>query len=543
MKLEQRRQLFEKISTIKFDVIIIGGGITGSGIIRDTTKRGLKSLLVEKNDFSSGTSSKTGKLIHGGLRYLEHAQLKLVFESCMERHRILKIIAPHIVKPTKFIFPFFKSSKHPRWFVALGLFIYDLLSLFRNINNFKFISKKEIHNMEPNLQKLGSIGALSYFDCTAIDTRLTIDTIKSASEEGADIFSYTEVKNINFSNTGGALVNIFDRIDQREYEIETKTIINATGVWADEIINMAKLKSNFNLKMTSGIHLIFAKDKIPVNNTITFESIDDKRPLYIVPWNNFIILGTTDKFYDSDKDNLSTHKNEIDYLLAALNHYFPNLSIEFSDILNITIGIRPLIGSSSDKKESQVSRDYEIIMSPKGMLSITGGKLTTYRHMAEKIVDKLIYNFFPAKKLNPCSTISPISGGNIHKLCFDRLNKIYSINHNILEKLVNRYGQNAIKILDLAKEHPEKLSVIDDNLPYLWAELEYITNEEHIEKLSDIFCRRTLISFTNPVLNDTSLNKIGTFVGSLKGWSENKTKNEIKTYLEYINSTIKWIRP
>ena len=493
----------------------------------------LKTILFEKNDYASGASSKTGKLIHGGLRYLKHAQFKLVFVSCLERHRMLNVIAPHIVRPCRFVFPFFKSSKHSLWFVALLLFCYDLLSFFRNISTFKAISRDSLVEMEPTLLSKESKGALSYYDCTALDTRLTIDTLKSAVSQGAQVFSYTKVNNIRFVSEGVA-IKIYDRIDQKYYQIKSQTVVNATGVWADDLMKMAKLEKKFNLKMTSGIHLIFKNKKVPINNPVVLEAVKDNRFLYIVPWENFTILGTTDRFYDGDKDNLFIRKDEVDYLLATINYYFPSLKLSLKDIVNITTGIRSLVGNSMEKSETQISRDYQIMVNHRGMLSVTGGKLTTYRHIAQKTVDKLVKEFFKDKKIKACSTISPISGADIRTIDMKKLLEIYSVDEPTLDRLLWRYGSNALAILEIAEKDKNKYNKINDDLSYIWGELHYIIENEHAEKLADVLCRRTLISLTNPIPEQNTLNKIASFMGDMNGWNKQRIKEEIDHYISIV---------
>ncbi|MCK5073070.1 MAG: glycerol-3-phosphate dehydrogenase/oxidase [Bacteriovoracaceae bacterium] len=525
----------------KIDVVVIGGGITGAGIVRDCAMRGLKTMIVEKNDFSSGTSSKSGKLIHGGLRYLEFFQLKLVFESCLERHRLLKIVAPHIVRPVNFVIPFYKTTKHPKWFIALGLLTYDILSLFRNIKHFTNIGRKKLIDMEPLLKKETSKGALAYYDCAALDTRLTIDSIKSAEEAGATILNYTEVKEINFSDAGVDL-RVLNLTNNNEYTVSTKTVINATGVWADELMKLTSAPDSFNLKMTSGIHLIFSKERLPISNTLALESVKDKRPLYLVPWKNFVLLGTTDRFFNGDKDNPTIEDSEIDYLLESLNHYFPDQNLTRNDIISITTGIRPLIGSNKGKSEGQISRDYEIITDSRGMISITGGKLTSYRSMAKKTVDRLIKKFFQERDFKKCMTISPISGGDIEKINLDDLSKKHHVERKKLELLFERYGSNITSILSHGKHDKSKFEYISNDFPYSWAEIDYIVREEFVERLSDLLERRTIIYLSHPCINKETLIKIANYVGSIKDWNENKIQDEIQYYEQHTLKNIKEVK-
>ena len=243
---EKRKQKLNELCEKVFDVIVVGGGITGAGIVRDATFRGLDTLILDKGDFASGTSSKSGKLVHGGLRYLKSFQISLVFESCLERFRLMKIVAPHLVKPTMFMLPFYKDSKTPRWLVAIGLFLYDLLSLFRNISTFKFESIETLKENYPGLKTEGLIGGLSYYDCKVLDYRLTVETIKSASLAGAHALNYLEVVGIDFSETP-IKVSVVDRVAGGSWVLKCSSVINASGAWADKVIGVAPSTLAFNL--------------------------------------------------------------------------------------------------------------------------------------------------------------------------------------------------------------------------------------------------------------------------------------------------------
>lgn len=518
-----------------WDVVVIGGGITGSGIVRDIALRGLNSLLLEKNDFASGTSSKSGKLIHGGLRYLKYFQLKLVFESCQERIRLFRTVAPHIVKPVRFYFPFYKDSHTKRWLTALGLFIYDLLSLFRNIQNFKFESSDKTFHEFSHLKKTDFIGALSYSDCACHDYRLVIDTLKSAFEAGAELKNYFEVLSITKRADQIFEITCLNKKTNKEELVLTKTIINSTGVWADDLLKMSSSTPKpFGLKYTCGIHLVFNKTDLPIADTLTLESREDHRNIYLVPWQNYVLVGTTDKIYTQNKENIPILTQHIDYLFNVLHYYLPDLKLDNSKVVSAYSGIRPLIGSETNKREEEISRDYEILIDLNGILSITGGKLTTYRLMAKHTVDKLITTFFKNKINSPCKTLSPISGGVVshYQEIKSQFEKTGFSNH--FEPLWNRYGSNSEVILNILKSDSQKSAYIQ-NSTYLKAEIDYIAKYEFVYTLCDVMFRRTdLYLFSND--NGRSAAKdIAPQLATAFNWNPERTNQEIDDYLKLVD--------
>lgn len=509
-----------------YDVIIIGGGITGAGIIRDATLRGMKTLLLDKGDFASGTSSRSGKLVHGGLRYLKYGHIKLVYESCKERYLLWKILAPHLVKKIRFIYPFYKFSKTPRWLAAFGIFLYSFIIIFKNLGWPQFISRKDLKILIPELKEDLLTGALGYYDCRASDSRLTIDTLKSAKERGASLVNYLEVKKIFRENDLFKLMVSDHLANGKEYQLKGRAVINATGIWADKLLDLesSKQKTNFNLKMSSGIHLTFSSNRFPLKEVVTLETREDFRNIYCVPWGNYILVGTTDQSYHGNFEEPRTSKRDVDYLLNTLAFYFPQLKLSHVDIVSETCGIRPLIGSDIGKAEKDMSRDFEIKVSPLGMISVTGGKLTTYRLMAKKTIELLIATYFKNQKWADCSTISPISGGEKINFSLDEKNKI----------LFNRYGSNMIKVLEYQKDKRDFIPT----LPYYWFEIDYMVAHEFVEHLNDFLIRRTEIFLMSPILENELLWEIANYLGKLKDWDQGRCQLEVTKYQAVIENII-----
>jgi glycerol-3-phosphate dehydrogenase len=542
MNAKSREARLKKCEGEQFDMVVIGGGIAGSGVARDASLRGLKCLLLEKGDFSSGTSSKSSKLVHGGLRYLRYYNFGLVFEGCRERYRLLKKIAPHIVEAKRFVYPFYRGDKTPRWLVAIGLFAYSLLALFRNIHLFRFIPLKKLFKEEPALRREDCVGALSFYDCRCLDFRLVIDTVKSAAESGAMPFNYCEVLKMDFADNQ-VKVRAVDRLAEKEYLFTARMALNAGGAWADDILEGCGESEKFNLKTATGIHLIFDNKKLPVKNTLLVEAPLDGRAIFFIPWGQHILVGTTDKYFDGDKDKIPVRPDSIDYLLETVNHFFPAADLTRSDVRSVYAGVRSLISDASGKSEEEMPRDDVVLIDKRGIVSITGGKLTTYRAMAEKAVDAAITGFFPDRKLKPCKTVSAISGGDMKEVRRIKGGRYGSIRTEEVETLCGRYGSNASTVLDYCEADPASRGFINQEVPYIRAELKYFVENEFCEKLVDVMFRRSDIYLFGRDNGLAVAHDIAEYVGKLKGWDEKRIKEEVDQYREWVGFLFKDLKP
>ena len=415
-----------------FDLVILGGGITGAGIARQAQLQGLKTLLLEKNDFAFGTSSKSGKLIHGGLRYLKQGQWRLVWESCLEKARLLNIMAPQLVTKTSFYFPIFKSTKPGLFLTYLGMLLYWPLT-FPYLSSFpKILSKNTFLKHFPFFKKKDLKAVLCFEDCKALDFRLVLETLKSFVQEGGIAYNYCFIKTQYFKE-GRYYLNL-----SNEKYCTANCLIVAAGIWTPFILKELSLPlAPPSLSFTSGIHLTFSSTRLPIKQTMTLLAKKDQRPLYAVSWGSYILVGTTDVFLSKEElektqFSPSISKEDKLYILETLQEYFPELNLSFQDILSARIGIRPLVGSHEGKKESELSRDYMLDYhhSLQGnIVAITGGKLTTYRKMAEKTVNLIQKKFFPERKNWKSNSLSiSLLGKNLnqsHKELTLDLLKIY----------------------------------------------------------------------------------------------------------------------
>ena len=385
-----RDKTISKLANEAYDLVVIGGGITGGGIALDAASRGMKVALVEKNDFASGTSSKSTKLIHGGLRYLKQFDFWLVKEVGSERAIVHKL-APHLVLPEKMLLPLIENGSYGKWLTSIGLKVYDILAQVTGDDKRQMLEKKEALKLEPLLPKKILKGAGYYAEYRTDDARLTIENIKTSLQFGTTALNYATVKDFVYKDEKISGVIIYDTISGKEFNIKTKYVISAAGPWVDELRSINNSKKGKRLHLTKGVHLVFPKEKLPVKQSVYFD-IPDGRMMFAIPRGKVTYVGTTDTNYNNDKDHVTTDLADAIYLLSAVNNMFPKINLEMEDIISSWAGLRPLIHEEG-KSASELSRKDEIFTSDTGLISIAGGKLTGYRKMAERVVDRI------AKKL------------------------------------------------------------------------------------------------------------------------------------------------
>src|SRR5687767_10228842 len=397
--INERPATIHKLITEEYDLLIIGGGITGAGIALDAASRGLKTALIEKNDFAFGTSSRSTKLIHGGLRYLKQLEFGLVKEVGSERAIVHKL-APHLVIPEKMLLPLSEKKGMGYWLTSIGLKIYDWLAGVRPADQRKMLTKQQTLKYEPLLRKEDVKGGAIYAEYRTDDARLTMEIVKTAAIHGADLLSYSEAHEFLYREDLITGVKATDHLSGEVFDIQAKVVVNAAGPWVDELRDINKSKEGKRLHLTKGVHIVVAHQKFPVKQAIYF-NVDDGRMIFAIPRGRATYIGTTDTFYDGDKDNVLTSRQDAEYLVAAVNSNFPTVGLSVADIESSWAGLRPLIHEEG-KSASELSRKDEIFESATGLISIAGGKLTGYRKMAERVVNLVIKKHFANKLLTEC---------------------------------------------------------------------------------------------------------------------------------------------
>jgi len=492
----KREKTIGNLESQDFDLVVIGGGITGGGIALDAASRGLKVALLEKGDFASGTSSKSTKLIHGGLRYLKQFDFWLVKEVGSERAIVHKL-APHLVLPEKMLLPLIENGSYGKWLTSIGLKVYDILAQVSGDDKRKMLEKKEAMKLEPLLPKKILNGAGYYAEYRTDDARLTIENIKTSLLFGAQALNYAKVNEFIYENEKVAGIKATDETTGKEFSIKSKYVISAAGPWVDELRSMNNSKKGKQLHLTKGVHLVFPYEKLPVKQSVYFD-IPDGRMMFAIPRGKITYVGTTDTNYNNDKDNVRTDIADAIYLISAVNNMFPAINLELDDIVSSWAGLRPLIHEEG-KSASELSRKDEIFVSDTGLISIAGGKLTGYRKMAERVVDRIADKMEAEydTELKECYTEKIFLCGNDDFKKFKHVKKYIAEIYDKIKKdgftehdawfLVTNYGKQTDKILDNYTKIVEK----DKYVRLAKAELAFCIDYEMVQTPMDFFIRRT----------------------------------------------------
>ncbi len=498
---KERKKTLNEVKYTKFDLIIVGGGITGAGIALDAASRGLSVVLFEKNDFASGTSSRSTKLVHGGLRYLEHLELGIVKEVGREREVVHKN-ASHIVLPEKMLLPIIKDGNLGEFTTSIALYVYDFLAGVKKEEHRRMLSRKETLKKEPLIDsELLKSGAV-YYEYKTDDARLTIEVMKKAVQLGAKAINYTNVENFIYNkNKKVTGVQINDTIGNENYTISGKYIVNATGVWVDKMRKKDNSLTGKRLHITKGVHIVIPKKRFNLNHALYFD-VGDKRMVFAIPRFNIVYIGTTDTNYVNNYNNPTVTKHDAQYLLDAINRLAPTANLKLADIESAWAGLRPLIHEDG-KKPSELSRKDEIFYSDSGLLSIAGGKLTGYRLMSKKVIDiiaKKLDNEYN-KKIGDCITKNiKLSGGDFEfdyslRALVEFADKKYdeakhaNISMKDFKQLFYKYGTNIDRITNYAFDFYNEIR--DWKKAWIKAEVYYTVNYEMVTNISDFFIRRT----------------------------------------------------
>ncbi|WP_435260877.1 glycerol-3-phosphate dehydrogenase/oxidase [Tenacibaculum sp. nBUS_03] len=527
-----RTNIQQELENTEFDMLIIGGGITGAGIALDAASRGMKVALVEKNDFASGTSSKSTKLIHGGLRYLKQFDFWLVKEVGTERAIVHKL-APHLVIPEKMILPLIEGGTYGSWLTSIGLKIYDVLASVEGDDKRKMLDKEEALEKEPLLPDNILNGAGFYAEYRTDDARLTIEILKTASQYDAQILNYVQADEFIYENKRVVGAKVTDVLTNKSFDIKAKYVVNAAGPWVDELRQINNSKIGKRLHLTKGVHLVVAHEKLPVQQSVYFD-IPDGRMMFAIPRGKVTYFGTTDTNYQQDKDNVETSVVDALYLIEAVNNMFPDITLTLEDIQSSWAGLRPLIHEEG-KSASELSRKDEIFVSDTKLISIAGGKLTGYRKMAERIVDmvakKMTRRF--EKEFEPIQTEDLIlSGGPFlnYKSVKIYINQLYKrikpfgLSEKDASYLVHNYGKQTDIILDkfdeLTEENSEK--------QLLKAEVWFTIQHEMTCTPTDFFMRRTgRLFFDKPSVDNYKQFVLDEFIKHFK-WNSEASSNHLQ---------------
>lgn len=514
-----------------FDLIVIGGGITGAGVFLEAMRVGLNTLLIEAHDFASGTSSRSSKLVHGGFRYLKNAQIKVTFDSVRERERLLRD-GRGLINQISFLFPGYKGDRIPTWALGLGLSLYDLLALRWG---HKYYAANDLLELCPQLNTSGLMGGYRYFDALTDDARLVLRVIQEGVRQGGTALNYAKVENILRSNSGMisgvVLRDMAPKGNSRTVEVISKTVINATGAWADQVRGLAfdpkkqnKTEAQF-LRKLRGSHLVFPTFKLPLLRAVSIWHPIDRRPVFAFPWEGVTIVGTTDvdHAYKINTDP-SISSYEAQYLLEAVRFAFPMLDLQLDDVQATFSGIRAVIdtGKSDPSKES---REHTLLYDD-GLLTITGGKLTTFRLMAREALKFLCKRFFNIKLSDSrMPVLTPLNWELTNAINFDKRTII---------RLMGRYSSEVESLLEIAAAGESDFIA---STPNIWAELRWATRTEGIVHLDDLLLRRVRLGVLLPRGGQSVIDRIKAIVQDELDWSDELWQEESERYFRLLEQS------
>ncbi|MEP6572173.1 MAG: glycerol-3-phosphate dehydrogenase/oxidase [Gemmatimonadota bacterium] len=519
---------------------MIGGGITGAGIARDAAMRGLRVVLVDQQDFAAGTSSRSSRLIHGGLRYLEEGNLRLVFEASRERRTLLRI-APHLVRPLPFIFPVHGGDRVPLWKLGAGVWLYDLLALFRNVRSHRILGKRALLQAEPMLRERGLKGGARYYDAQCDDARLVIANIRSALGHGAKAMNYTRVEALEAPGGEARGARVTDLLTGASGTIRAALVVNACGPWSDAIRRLEDPAAAPVLRLTKGAHVIVPRRRLGNNEAITLTSPLDGRVMFVLPWGELSYIGTTDTDTAETPDAVRVSEEDIHYLLRSANAYFPNAHLNEADVLASWAGLRPLLAPETEVGASHVSREHRIIRGPLGMLTIAGGKLTTYRSMAAELVDVAVRELQKSGRGGGTAREAagtdrePLPGGEARDLePFRQPGLDLGLPPDSVDHLLHHFGTEAAAIYNLVRQDRALLAPIVAGHPAIEAEVIHVTRRELAQHVDDVMVRRLHLYYEAPRHGVSGAAKVAALMGRELSWNEARVAEEAARYLKMV---------
>ncbi|HZU49723.1 MAG TPA: glycerol-3-phosphate dehydrogenase/oxidase [Mycobacterium sp.] len=532
---EQRAAAWERLGAEQFDVVVIGGGVVGSGCALDAATRGLKVAMVEARDIASGTSSRSSKMFHGGLRYLEQLEFGLVREALYERELSLTTLAPHLVKPLPFLYPLTK-----RWwerpYVAMGMLLYDQLGGAKSVPPQKHLTRAGALRLCAGLKRNSLIGGIRYYDTVVDDARHTLTVARTAAHYGAVVRSSTQVIALLREGDRVTGVRVRDSEDGSVTEVHGHVVVNATGVWTDEIQALSKQRGRFQIRASKGVHIVVPRDRIVSDVAIILRT--EKSVMFVIPWGSHWIIGTTDTDWNLDLAHPAATKADIDYILGTVNTVLA-IPLAHADIDGVYAGLRPLLAGESDET-SKLSREHAVAVPTPGLVSIAGGKYTTYRVMAVDAIDAAA-QYIPARVAPSITEKVRLLGADGYFALINQAEHVGALNglHPYrVRHLLDRYGSLISEVLAMAEDRRELLNPITAAPVYLKVEAAYAAAAEGALHLEDILARRTRISIEYPHRGVDCAREVAEVVAPILGWHQEDIDREVETYRARVEAEI-----
>jgi glycerol-3-phosphate dehydrogenase len=544
-----RSDNLDRMEAETFDVLVVGGGITGVGVALDAAARGYSVALVEASDFGGSTSSKSTKLVHGGIRYLPQFDFALVHEALVERGALLRN-APFLVQPLAFVLPLYEDAKRPLGvpitppkgiglglMIAAGLTLYDALAGSRGFARHRRISVEQALTLAPTLRGEGLKEAFVYYDGQTNDTRLVVAVLRTAARFGAAVANYAEVTGFDKRDGKLAAARVRDTLGGRELVVRARHIVNATGIFAERLASLTGDQSKVMLEPSKGVHLVVSAERLGIGETgVVLPETEDGRLLFVVPWEDRALIGTTDTG-SGDLDHPEATPDDIDYLIRHVNHYM-NVHLTRQDLIGVYAGYRPLV-RSRERPAANLSRTHVVLEEDNGMVTIVGGKLTTYRRMAQDTVDVLARRdamplHHPTEKLALSGAVNwKQARRDISRRCIE-----LGLDAKIEESLAFNYGSHALEILDLVKAQPALGKRLIEDLPYILAEVVYACRDEMAMRLDDTLARRMRIELEDRRRGAGVAEEVSSLMASELGWSPAVASAEIEEYTRAVRRSL-----
>jgi glycerol-3-phosphate dehydrogenase len=541
----RREDALRRLADEAFDVLVVGGGVTGAGVALDAASRGLRTALVEKDDFAAGTSSKSSKMVHGGLRYLQQRELRLVYENLAERQRLLDN-APHLVSPLPFLIPLFGRdgvvSKAVARSYASALWMYDLTGGWRIGERHREVDKADALAHLPTLDTAHLVAGFLYFDARADDARLTLTIARTAAlEYGAAVVNYTPVVRLTTGSDGGvdgAVVRPVPGDESSEFTIRARVVVNATGVWSDAVRALDEGAHPHSIRPAKGVHVSVPAERLPCDIAAVIPVPKDRRSIFVVSWpgTDLVYVGTTDTDYTGPLDDPACTAEDVDYLLDAVNAV-TTTRLTRADVTGVWAGLRPLLapareGGHVSERTADLSRRHTVMTSGPGVVTVTGGKLTTYRKMAEDTVDAVVSHLGESPRRRRCLTKSlPLMGATTRTR--DPVSQAQP--H---ARLLGRYGTESRDVLALAEGRAELLEPVVDGLPYTGAEMLYAAREEMACSLDDLLARRTRARIQRAQATMDAATRVSALVAPDMGWDDGEAASQAARFVENVQKEL-----
>ncbi len=519
----------------EFDLAVIGAGINGAAVARDASMRGLRVALIERGDFAGATSSRSSKLIHGGFRYLPQGQFKLVYEALRERERLRHKTAPHLVHPIQFLFPVYRKRGFNRFTMAMGLTLYDLFARMPFKEWHSSLNAAEVRETEPALTREGLTGGAMYFDAWADDARVTFENVLDADLHGAAVANYAAVESFGAIEGKIASASVRDLLGGGVGEIRAKKFLNAAGPWVDEIRRMDDRAAKPCVRLTKGVHLVFARTLLPVRESIVLAD-ERGRIVFVMPHDRYVLVGTTDTDFAGEPASVRTEIADVEYLIAVLAESLPGIKLTNADVATSFAGLRALVKEDKDAPSS-VPREEVILESAAGLITVAGGKFTTHRAIAQKIVDRVMRSL--GRAVGICPTLeTPLPGARAlaDGDSSGSSASMRSIPATSAEILKARYGTRAPIVARIAARRPELAEPLSRNCPAIGAEVVNAVSNEMAHSVGDFLIRRTSLSWRAPVEAEAGAGAVARIMAAELGWDRAREEAEVASFTHEQNS-------